>query len=219
MTWKKRCSYKQLFWKLPREVFSQGSWKTSLGKFVFSKVALSRPRRFLPKISQISLLGKHLRERDWKLQTVSLQLYWKWTSSWVFFKDFDCKFQNTYFPEHLLTSYFCRGIFRTFSRWSFFVNIMNGLKPLTIFIEKFHLRCFTGFCVRLCSEVTSSIYQTYKFKVYCDSFWRHCNVLNFVSSHIKDTLCPLSDVTLSKDLELLCDFMFATNTKTIIYVT
>ena len=46
------------------------------------------------------------------------------------------------------------------------------------------LRCFTRFCVRLCSEVTSPIYQT-----------------------------------LSKNLELLCNCMFATNTKTIIYIT
>ena len=34
---------------------------------------------------------------------------------------------------------------------------------------------------------------------------------------IKETLCPLSNVTLSKYLELLCDCM--SNTKTIIYIT
>ena len=136
-----------------------------------------------------------------------------------FFKDFDCKFQSTYFPEHLLSSCFCRGVFRTLSRWSFFVNIINDLKPLTIFTKKLHLRCFTRFCVRLCSEVTSSIYQTYKFKVYCNSFWRHCNVFDVVFARINETLCPLSDVMLSKNLELLCDCMFATNTKTIIYIT
>ena len=104
-------------------------------------------------------------------------------------------------------------------RWSFFVNIINSLKPLTIFTKKLHLRCFTRFCVHLCSEVTSSIYQTYKFKVYCNSFWRHCNVFDVVFARINETLCPLSDVMLSKNLELLCDCMFATNTKTIIYVT
>ena len=38
MFWKKRCSYKQLFGELPREIFSQNSWKISLKKFVFSKV-------------------------------------------------------------------------------------------------------------------------------------------------------------------------------------
>ena len=100
---------------------------------------------------------------------------------------------------------FHRGVFRTLSRWSFFVNIMNGLKSLTIFTKKLHLRCFTRFCVRLCSEVTSSIYQTYKFKVYCNSFWRHCNVFDVVFSCIKETLCLLSNVMLSKNLELLCD--------------
>ena len=71
----------------------------------------------------------------------------------------------------------------------------------------------------LCSEVTSSIYQTHKFKVYCNSFWRHCNVFYVIFSHIKETLCPLSDVALSKNLEFLCNCMFATNAKTIIYVT
>ena len=104
-------------------------------------------------------------------------------------------------------------------KWSFFANRINGLKPLTISTKRLRLRCFTRFCIRLCSEVTISIYQTYKFKVYCNSFWRHCNVFYVVFSRIKETLCSLSDVTLSKNLELLCDFMFATNTKTIIYIT
>ena len=131
-----------------------------------------------------------------------------------FFEDFDCKFENTYFPEHLSSGCFCRGVFRTLS---YFVNIMNGLKPLTIFTIKLHLRCFTRLYVGLCSEVTSSIYPTYKFKVYCNSFWRHCNVFYVVFSRIKETLWPLSDVTLPKNLELLCDCMFATNAKTIIY--
>ena len=49
MFWKKRCSYKQLFWKLPGEIFSQNPWKISLKKFVFSKVAQSHSRKFLPK--------------------------------------------------------------------------------------------------------------------------------------------------------------------------
>ena len=130
-----------------------------------------------------------------------------------------CKFQNTYFPEHLSSGCFCRGAFRTLSRSSFFVNIMNGFKLLTISRKKLHLRCFTRFCVRLCSEVTSSVYQTYKFKVYCNPFWRHCNVFDVVFSCINGTLCLLSDVTLSKSLELLCDCMFTTNTKTIIYTS
>ena len=82
MFWKKRCSYKQLFWKLPTDIFSQNPRKISLKKLVFSKVAQSRSWKFLPKketgekqFLQISLLGKNLRERNWKLHTVSLQLY------------------------------------------------------------------------------------------------------------------------------------------------
>ena len=102
--------------------------------------------------------------------------------------------------------------------WRFFVNIINGLKPLTIFTKKPHLRCFTRFCVCLCFEVTSSIYQMYKFKVYCNSFWRHCNVFDGIFARINETLSLLIDIT-SKNLELLCDCMFATNTKTIIYIT
>ena len=49
MSWKKRCSYKQLFWKLVRGIFSQNPWERSLKKFVFSKVALSHSRKFLPE--------------------------------------------------------------------------------------------------------------------------------------------------------------------------
>ena len=63
---------------------------------------------------------------------------------------------------------------------------------------------------------TSSIYQTYKFKVYCNSFWRHCNAFDVIFSHRKETLCLLSNVVLSRNLELLCNCMFATNAKTII---
>ena len=103
--------------------------------------------------------------------------------------------------------------------WSIFASIINGLKPLTIFTKKRHLRFFTRFCVRLCSEVTGSIYQTYKPKVYCHWFWRHCNVFYVVFESINETLCMLSNVTLSKNLELLCNCMFATNTKSIIYIT
>ena len=100
-----------------------------------------------------------------------------------------------------------------------FANIINGLKPLTIFTKKLHLKCSTGFYVHLCSEVISSIYQTYKFKVYFHSFWRHYNVFDVVFACINETLCPLNNVTLSKILELLCDSVFAKNTKTIIYIT
>ena len=49
MFWKERYSYKQLFWKLPGEIFSQNPWKISLKMFVFSKVAPSRSWNFLPK--------------------------------------------------------------------------------------------------------------------------------------------------------------------------
>ena len=98
-------------------------------------------------------------------------------------------------------------------RWSFSVNIINGLKLLTIFTKKLHLRCFTRFCVCLCSEVTSSFSQTYNFKVYCNLFWRHCNVFDVVFACIYKTLY------LSKNLELLCNCIFATNIKTIIYIT
>ena len=72
-------------------------------------------------------------------------------------------------------------------KWIFFVNIINNLKPLTIFTKKLYLRCFTKCCVCLCSEVTSSIYQTYKFKVYCNSSWRHCNVLDVAFACTNET--------------------------------
>ena len=49
MSWEKRCPYRQLLWKLPREIFCQNPWKMSLKKFVFSKVARSHSRKILPK--------------------------------------------------------------------------------------------------------------------------------------------------------------------------
>ena len=45
----KRYSYKQLFWKLPGQIFSQNPWKISLKKFVFCKVVQSHSRKILPK--------------------------------------------------------------------------------------------------------------------------------------------------------------------------
>ena len=44
-------------------------------------------------------------------------------------------------------------------------------------------------------------------------------IFDVVFARVNETLCPLSDVTLSKNLELLCDCMFAANPKTIIYIT
>ena len=135
------------------------------------------------------------------------------------FQGFWLQISDHLFSKQLLSDCFCRGVFGTLSRWSFFMNIMNDLKQLTIFTKKLHLRCFTRFCVHLCSEVTSSIYQTYKVKVYCNSFWRHSNVFDAVFSRIKETLCPRSNATISKNLECFCNCMFATNTETIIYIT
>ena len=44
-------------------------------------------------------------------------------------------------------------------------------------------------------------------------------IFDVVFAHMNETLCSLSDVALCKNLELLCDCMFATNPKTIIYIT
>ena len=76
-------------------------------------------------------------------------------------------FQNTFQVAASAEAY--SGPCQT-SKMELFVNIINGLKPLTIFTKKLHLRCFTRFCVCLCSEFTSYVYQTYKFKVYCNPF-------------------------------------------------
>ena len=84
MPWKKRCSYKQLFWKLLKgkfsvKIYGKYLWSSSfLVKFLHYLVPGSFYLRKKPakkQFSQNSLLGKHFRERDWKLQTVSLQLY------------------------------------------------------------------------------------------------------------------------------------------------
>ena len=44
-------------------------------------------------------------------------------------------------------------------------------------------------------------------------------IFDVIFACINETLCPLSDVTLLKNLELLCDCMFATNPKSITYIT
>ena len=90
-------------------------------------------------------------------------------------------------------------------RWSLFVNIINDLKVLTIFTKKLHLRCFTRFCACLFWTYKLYLSNVQKFKVYCNSFWRHCNIFDVVFARISETLCLLSDVTLSKNLELLCN--------------
>ena len=204
MFWKKRCSYKQLFWKLPGEIFSQNPWKISLKKFVFSKVAQSRSRKFYLRkklaknmFSQISLLGKNLREVA-HCQPVTLL---KMNFITGIFQEFWLQISEHLFSRTALKWLLLQRCVQNlvkYLRWSFFVNITNDLKLLTIFTKKLDLRCFTRFCVCLCSEVTSSIYQMYKLKF--NSSWRHCNVM------------------LSENIGLLCNCIFATNTKTIIYI-
>ena len=144
-------------------------------KFVFSKVAQSCSQKFLPK------------KETGKKHNFHKFLYQAKTSGNA---TESCRLLACNFTKNeLLHRYFSRILTANFRtplkwlllqrriqdlvkhlRWSFFVNIINDLKPLTIFTKKLHLRCFTRFYVRLCSEVTSSIYQTYKFKVYCNSF-------------------------------------------------
>ena len=229
MSWKKRCSYKQLFWKFPGEIFSQNPWNISLMKFVFSKVPQSRSPKFLPKKGTSEKYNFH--KFLYKVKTSG--------NATESCRLLACHFTKNGLPHRYFQGFWLQISEHLFSRtplkwlllhrhiqdlakhlrWSFFVNIINGLKLLTIFTKKVHLRCFTRFCVRLCSEVTSSIYQKYKFKIYCNSFWRHCSVCDVVFARINEALCRLSDVRLSKNLELLCNFMFATNTKTIIYIT
>ena len=102
---------------------------------------------------------------------------------------------STTFLKWLLLQRHIQGVVK-----SFLVNIINGLKLLTIFTKMLHLRCFIWFCVHLCSEVTSSIYQTHKFKNYCHSFWRHCNVFDVIFVRTNETLYPLSNLKLSKNL-------------------
>ena len=124
------------------------------------------------------------------------------------------------FPRTTLKWLLLQTCIQDFVKMELFCEYNKRLKAGNYFHKKnLHLRCFTRFCVRLCSEVRSCIYQTYKFKVYYHSFWRHCNVFDVVFSSIKETLCLLNDATLSTNLELLCDCMFATNTKIIIYIT
>ena len=107
MFWKKRYSYKQLFWKLPGEIFHQNSWKISLKKFLFSKVAQSRSRKLLPN-----------KETD-KKHNFHKFLYWVKTSGNV---TESCRQSACNFTKNeLLHSYFS-GILTANFRTSLFQN-------------------------------------------------------------------------------------------------
>ena len=124
--------------------------------FVFSKVAQSHFRKYLPKKET----GKNTIFTNFFIRS-------KPQGMWPKFAD--------YLPATLLKMNFFIGIFQGFwlqisehlfsrtplkwlllrrrihdlvkhLRWSFFVNIINSLKPLTIFIKKLHLRYFKRFC-------------------------------------------------------------------------
>ena len=41
------------------------------------------------------------------------------------------------------------------SKVEMFAKTVNGLKPLTVFTKTLHLRCLTGFLIRLCISITS----------------------------------------------------------------
>ena len=58
----------------------------------------------------------------------------------VLLKNRTCNFRTEAYTENLVKHL----------RWSFFVKIVNGIKPLIIFTEKFHLKYLTGSWIRLC---------------------------------------------------------------------
>ena len=141
MFWEKRCSYKQLFWKLPEEILSQNPWKISLKKFIFSEVAQSCSRKFLPKKE----IGKKHNFHKF-LYLVKTSGNVTETATLVKMNFFIGIFQEflLQISEHLF--------FRTPLKWqllqrriqdlvrhlrrSFFVIIVNGFKPLTIFTRE-----------------------------------------------------------------------------------
>ena len=125
---KKRCSYKQLFWKLPGEIFSQNLWKISLKKFVFSKVAQSRSWEFLPKkkTSEKHNFHKFL----YKIKTSGNATESCRLSACNFTKNellhryfsriLTADFKTPIFQKTSPSGCFCRGVFRTI------VNFKNG---------------------------------------------------------------------------------------------
>ena len=211
MLWKKRYPYKQLFWNLPGEFFSQNPWKI----LVFNKKSLFlvklnnhvpgsfdlRKKQVKNAIFGISLLGKNLKGMQLKVTDCQCSVLLKMNFFIGIFQEFWLQISEQLFSripfKWLPLQRHIQDLVKHL-RCSFFVNVINGLKLLTVFTKKLHLRCFTRFCVCLCNEVTSFIYHTYKFKVYCSSFWRHYNVF---------------------DIVLQIQQCFAANTKTIIYIT
>ena len=97
----------------------------------------------------------------------------KWTSSQVFFKDFDCKFQNTYFPEHLSSGCFCRAVFRTI------VNSKNQWRnqywKRVLLNKNYEMKCLnTRWCFRSTKIICKVCYLTYCWH------WRHKNIQKVV---------------------------------------
>ena len=154
MFWKKRCSYKQLFWKLPGEIFNQNPWAISLKKFVFSKVAQSCFRKFLPKKPAKNTIFTNFFIR-WKPQGMQLKVVDYQPATLLkmnffigIFQGFWLQISEQLFSRTILKWLLLRRRIQNLVkhlRWNFFVNIINGLKPLTIFTKKLHLDVSQGF--------------------------------------------------------------------------
>ena len=119
ISWKKRCSYKQLFWKLPGEIFSQNSWKISLKKFIFSKVAQSCSQKFLPKNKTGEKHNFHKHELLKMNFFIGIfQIFWLQISEHLF-------------PRTPLKWLLLQRRVQDFVKMELFVNIINGLKPFS----------------------------------------------------------------------------------------
>ena len=116
----KRCSSKQLFWKLPKGIFSQNPWKISLKKFVFSKVALSRSWKFLPK-------------KETSKKTIFTKFFIRETLQGTRLKVADCQ------PATLLKMNFFIGIFQ-----GFWLKISEHLFQVAASIEVYSGPCQTS---------------------------------------------------------------------------
>ena len=85
------------------------------------------------------------------------------------FKGFDCRFQNTYFPEHLSSGCFCRGIFRTIV--NFKNEWWNQHRKRLLLYENYKLKCLN---TRWCFTSTKIIYAKWCYLTYC-WYW-HKNI-------------------------------------------
>ena len=90
------------------------------------------------------------------------------------FKDFDCKFENTYFPEQLSSGCFCRGIFSTI------VNFKNQWWKRVLLNKNYERKRLN---TRWCFKSRKQCYAKWCYLTYC-WYWGHSEGCSSLSTEL-----------------------------------